>query len=341
MSNFKRTDELGLWMGFSTYESADNSFAKITLIPMVHVGVKPFYKEVKDEVFCHDIVLYEGAYVPLKKMFKWLYPLIALKTKLNFQGKSKKRKPHKGNKQQGFFPEKPNGPKVREIEYKYEGMPKRKIRQIIADTNKKQYLKSINKIPLRAKLAFPIILLGALILALFIVNRELLLSFGHEDSCKCKHCADDPVRGNKNIMDGFDWCMNQYKKYILEARDANLKNILMCELERHKASSKSIAVQYGEGHMEKLAATISELGFDYITTRWVLAVPAGKTDTVPDEVAGFGVAWSKFQILSSNILDVTSISEFSVSGGFYQNSVAFANQGVVKYTVTHNAEADL
>ena len=290
----------------------------VTLIPMAHFGNQAFYREANAEVMCSDISLYEGAFTPLKKIVRLFHPLIALKTNLTPQHKRKKK-----SAEEDFFQEIPGGPKVREYEYKYQGLPKRHIRQVLADASKKQYLKAIKKIPLRAKIAFPFIVIFALIAAPFYVTRDLLLSYGHEKDCKCKHCFDgdeNSKENRKNIFDGIKWCLDQYEVYILEERNAILKNVLFDEIQNNIGLPKSISVQFGQGHMDELASSMKILDYSSSQERWVLAVSKDKNAITEDKSAGYGIAWDRFEKLPTNIITEDNVPPFQMADAFYSNT---------------------
>ena len=318
MRRFSSSDDTGLWMQFTTFECDDSVFPYVTLIPMIHVGNKEFYYEAKDEILCHDIVLYEGAYIPMRRLYSWFNLIVGMKTRLSLQGGAGTSE----NRLSDFKYEYSDGPKVREAFYQFGDLPERKIRQIIADCGRRHFLAMLRKMPLSAKLAFPFMLVFLMLAAPFVITRDALISLGHGENCDCCHCYDKPKGGftsksQTGRWDFFGWCLDQYKVYLLQSRDDRLKNILFCEMKLQAKQTKTIAVQYGEAHMGQLADFLEQHGYREAGCRNVLAISKQRTLEVEDEICGYGAALKRLRQMPTNIWDCGPSDYTTPWGGFY------------------------
>jgi len=67
MAQFSFSDEHGLWMRISYYAHPDSNMPKLTLLPMIHLGEKDYYRAINDEMWCHDTAFLEGSYMPARR----------------------------------------------------------------------------------------------------------------------------------------------------------------------------------------------------------------------------------------------------------------------------------
>jgi len=287
MGTLAHSDENGLWMHFATFKGPRDDSPDVTLIPMVHVANKKFIREAYAETWRHDFALYVGAYIPLSSLFRQLYPLLARKLGLSPQGSGKI-----SLKAQGWKREEEDDPFER-IMVKTIDTPSLKLsrrqKQIIADMDKKGFKKAIQDMPLTAKLAFPFLLLGVLVTIPFSTERNDLISL----------VEDSEESEPSNFIEG---CFKHYFKYAIDDRDAYLKQILKRTILTCQGHNLSICIQYGQGHMKALKAFLGdELGYRLNSARKVLALSKTKNISLKDNVAGYGVAYSSYGSLPSNM----------------------------------------
>jgi len=287
MGTLAHSDKNGLWMHFATFKGPRDNSPDVTLIPMVHVANRKFIREAYAETWRYDFALYEGAYIPLSSFFRQLYPLMARKLGLSPQGSGKM-----SLKAQGWKREEEDDPFER-IMVKTIDTPSLKLsrrqKQIIADMDKKGFKKAVQDMPFSAKLAFPFLLLGVLVTIPFSIKRDDLISLV-EDS-------------EKNEPSSFvERCFKHYFKYALNDRDVYLQQILNRTILTCQGHDLSICVQYGQGHMKALKAFLEdELGYRLHFSRKVLAVSKTRRMSLKDNVAGYGVAYSSYGSLPSNM----------------------------------------
>lgn len=287
MGTLAHSDENGLWMHFATFKGPRDDSPDVTLIPMVHVANKKFISEAYAETWRYDFVLYEGAYIPLSSLFRQLYPFLARKLGLTPQGSGKL-----SLKAQGWKREVENDPYER-IMVKTIDTPSLKLsrrqKQIIADMDKKGFNKAVQDMPISAKLAFPFLLLGVLVTIPFSVKRDDLISL-----------VEDSEETEPSSF--IERCFKHYFKYAIDDRDAYLKHILKRTIMTCQSHELSICVQYGQGHMKALKAFLDdELGYRLNSARKVLAVSKTRHISLKDSVTGYGLAYSSYGSLPSNM----------------------------------------
>lgn len=289
MVTLAHSDEHGLWMHYATFEGPDEDSPDVTLIPMIHVGNRDFYREAHEETWRYDFALYEGAYVPMKSVFRHIYPFLAKAVGLTPQGS--------GNvslKRQGWKKAHENAPRerimVKSINTSHLKLSRRQ-KQIIADMDRKEFSQAIKDMPLSAKLAFPFILIALLVIAPFAIKREDFFDLPEDDN-------DDDKAGF------FERCMRHYFKYALDDRDEFLKYVLRNGIETCQGHDLSLCVQYGQKHMKSLVAFLTEeMNYTQEYTRKVLAVSRTKNMSLKGIDTGYGEAYAAYKFLPSNMSD--------------------------------------
>ena len=284
MANFCFTDETGMWVRISAYIHPDPSMPKITLLPMIHIGEKEYFKEMSLEMWRHDTAFLEGCYMPARKLFHLFHRSISRFSELSLQSGrlpfwKKWRRESKVEGQSGLteFIRK-TGCDCGHCHYN-------EMRTIRADLHRWHALKAFKLIPLWLKLTFPIFILIAVIAAPFMNFREFVFD------------DDDDDLGDGTGF--FGKLMAPFWRFVLDDRDLFLRMVLAEEVLRPRHKGKSLCVKFGAKHMPVLANTfLLDFGYRLADQREVLAVKKVKSMDVSNINTGYGFAneqyWKEF-----------------------------------------------
>lgn len=291
MGDFQKTNEHGLWLKFTTYSHPDGVLPNVTLLPVVHIAEEKFFTEVSQQKWFADVILFEGAWTPMRSVLQFLFPISALVMRLSPQDKLPKNLFSRQNYSQY---KRPSPERAREkVIYgnckcgRCDNISKR---HVWADLDENEARKLMRNIPLSARLAFPFIAIGIVIAAPFVASKEDIFT----------------VEENNHKYEGdsfFDRCMAAYMTYAVGARDAYLQKTLIYEIESLQNAGKQIYVVYGSAHMPPLHTLLSQkLGYKISEERGVLAVSKNSSDNKQGEDFGYGVAKARWT--SSKVKEV-------------------------------------
>lgn len=294
MVQFNFTNETGTWVNVSKYVHPDPSMPSITLLPMIHIGEKEFFKEISLEVWRHDTAFLEGCYMPGRKLFHIFHRTFARFSGLSLQnGKQPLWKRWKReSKLQGKTGLTET---IRKTGCHCGNCYYDEMRVIRADLHRWHALKAFRLIPFWMKLTFPFLILAAIVAAPFLNMRDYV--FEDDEDCKSK---DDGFLGK--IMSPF-W------KFIMDDRDLFLRMIVAEEVLRPRHQGKSLCVKYGAKHMPALAQTfLNDFGYTLASQREVLAVKKTKKMDVTNIQTGYGYAskryWEEFDAKNGEVKEV-------------------------------------
>jgi len=281
---FGFSDETGMWVRVSNYVHPDPAMPAITLLPMIHIGEKEFFREINHEMWRHDTAYLEGSYMPARKLFHTFHRVLGNFSNLSLQ--SGKLPLWKKWKQESRTQGKTGLTEVTRksgcdcgVCYLDE------LRTVRADLHRWHALKAFKVIPLWAKLTFPLIIVAAIIASPFINFRDHVLD---DEDCDCCENCDDDNGFFENLMAPF-W------QFAIDDRDLFLRMVLAEEILKPRSSGKSICVKYGEKHMSTLAETLlHDFGYELANQRDVLAVKKRKDMDISDINAGYGYAVDKY-----------------------------------------------
>jgi len=283
MGSFSFSDENGMWVRITKYAHPNPSMPSITLLPMIHIGEKAFFEEMNSEMWRHDSVFLEGAYMPARKLFHLFHRAFGAFSSLSLQsGKlpfwKRWRRETVTEGRYGLTE------KIRKTGCDCGGCFYDEIRTIRADLHRWHALKAFRTIPLWAKLTYPILILAAILASPFLNFRDYSLE------------NDDEVhKDDGDPKDYFDRLMQPFWKYAMHDRDLFLRMILAEEILRPRHKSKSLCVKYGAKHMPVLAETfLQDFGYVQTDQRDVLAVKKVKDLKISDEDAGYGFSSKKY-----------------------------------------------
>lgn len=280
MVDFNYSDENGIWVRISEYTHSNPSMPTITLLPMIHIGEKEFFKEINHEMWRHDTAFLEGCYMPARKLFHLFHRVLGAFSGLSLQsGKlSFWKKWKRENKVQGKtgLTEKlrKSGCHCGKCHYD-------ELLTIRADLHRWHALKAFRAIPLWAKFTFPFLIIAAIIASPFVNLRD--------------HIFDD-CEDNQNNEDGLlDKLMEPFWKFVIHDRDLFLRTVLAEEIIRPRHEAKRLCVKYGAKHMPVLAETLLEdFGYTLEHSRSVLAVRKTKGMEISSIKTGYGIAKEKY-----------------------------------------------
>jgi len=282
MVDFSYSDDYGFWVSISYYTHSDNDMPSITLLPMIHLGEKVFYKEINYEMWCHDTAYLEGCYVPAAKGLYLFHRFIGIRSKLTLQsGKRsvlarwRKETPHSGKEALQEV--------LRKSSCDCGECYSFQLRQVRADLHRWHALKAIKAIPLWNKICFPFIILAALIAAPFLNLRTLLFE------------EDEDAEDIKEEDDSWlEKLISPFKKFMLDDRDLFLRTIIAEEIIEEKNKGKKLCIKYGEKHMQALSDTLlKDFGYELNEQRGVLAVARSKSQDLSEVNTGHGIAYNK------------------------------------------------
>jgi hypothetical protein len=272
MGRFHTIDERGEWFRFTAYSHRDGIHPDITLIPVSHVAERKFYHEVEQEKRFADVLVIEGAWVPLNAVLRWLFPVLALVLGLTPQDRPRLFKRRRTRPFQRPAPD-------RAREYEAGGK-----RYVWADLDKNEMQALIAALPLSARFAYPFLLAATILILPFICSRKDMLE-------KAEGIEEVEGRGGTRA---FNRTINAYFKIVRDARDTYLQKTLAFEIQRQDNQCKHIYVTYGALHMPKLHRLLSEdYGYHVANSREVLAVAANPHHPPSDEESGYGLAHAR------------------------------------------------
>ena len=284
MGIFSFSAEAGMWVRVSNYVHTDTAMPAITLLPMIHIGEKEFFREMNHEMWRHDTAYLEGSYMPARKLFHVFHRVFGKFSNLNLQsGKlplwKKWKRESKAQGKTGLTEViRKSGCDCGKCGYD-------ELRTVRADLHRWHALKAFKTIPFWAKLTFPFLILAAIIAAPFINFRDHVLD--DEDCEGCENCDDD---------NGFlEKLMAPFWKFIIDDRDLFLRMVLAEEILRPRSSGKSLCVKYGEKHMTALGETLlQDFGYELTNQRDILAVKKRKDMDVSEINPGYGYAGERY-----------------------------------------------
>jgi len=262
MVGFTFSDEHGLWSRISYYQHPDPKMPDITLLPMVHLGEPGYYKEIKDEMWCHDTAYLEGCFVPSKRGLYILHRIIGFVSGLALQsGKVsvfKRWRPESKVSGQNVFQE-----RTRKFGCDCGQCYQIELRMVRADLHRFHAAKAIKAMPLWSKLVFPFMVLAAIISAPFINLRKF--DFEEDDE------------GDEEEEGFLEKLLMPFKKFVIDDRDLFLAMVLAEEITNDKNQNKKLCVKYGAKHMPALADTLlSDFDYELTEQRNVLAIGSSK-----------------------------------------------------------------
>ena len=252
----------------------------ITLLPMIHLGEKGYYDEIKHEMWCHNKAFLEGCYVPTKRSLHLFHRLIGFFSGLSLQsGKiSFFRKWKKEEKTSGKNSLQES---VRVFGCNCGSCYYEELRLVRADLHRWHFLKVFRSMPWWSKLSYPFLIVAALLAAPFLNLRKY--EFSEEDD------ADSEEE------DWLDRFFKPFFKFTRTDRDLFLRTVLAEEIIRDCNQGKKLCVKYGERHMLPLAETLLA-DFDYKLARQrnVLAVAKHRSMDLSNLKTGYGQAHKQF-----------------------------------------------
>ena len=275
MGDFNYTDENGIWVRVTKYSHPNPSMPTLTLLPMIHIGEKEFFREMNYEMWCHDVAFLEGCHMPARKLFHLFHRLFGASSGLSLQsGKlpfwKRLKRESKTHGQAGLT----------EIHAKsgcncgkcYQ----KDLLKIRADLHRWHALKAFKAIPLWAKLGFPFLILAVLIAAPFLNLRDHNVK------------SDEPEESDDDF---FDRLTKPFRKFAIDDRDLFLRMVIAEEIIKPRHAAKRLCVKYGSKHMPALAETVlADFGYKLAQSRNVLAVKKTKGMEISPAKAGYGIA---------------------------------------------------
>lgn len=284
---FSFSDETGMWVRVSTFTHRDPAMPSITLLPMIHIGEKDYFREMACEMWLHDLAYMEGCYMPARKLFHLFHRSLSRFNGLSLQsGKLKlwkKWKQEPKTQGQTGLTEAIRTTGCDCGSCHYDELP-----TIRADLHRWHALKAFKAIPLWVKLTFPFLIIAAICAAPFLNFRDY--AFGDDDEdCDCEKC-----KGNEG-PDFLDHLAAPFKKFMIEDRDLFLRMVLAEEVLRPARKGKRLCVKYGAKHMPVLAETfLQDFGYELAHQRDVLAVKKTKAMDVSGIATGYGLANERY-----------------------------------------------
>lgn len=284
MGLFSFSDEAGMWVRVSNYAHPDPAMPAITLLPMIHIGEKEFFREMSHEMWRHDAAYLEGSYMPARKLFHVFHRVFGKFSNLNLQsGKlplwKKWKRESKDQGKTGLTEV------IRKSGCDCGNCGYDELLTVRADLHRWHALKAFKTIPFWVKFIFPFLILAAIIAAPFINFRDHVLD---AEECEgCENCDDD---------NGFlEKLMVPFWKFIIDDRDLFLRMVLAEEILRPRSSGKSLCVKYGEKHMTALGETLlQDFGYELTNQRDILAVKKHKDMDVSEINTGYGYAVERY-----------------------------------------------
>lgn len=273
-----------MWARVSNYAHPDPAMPTITLLPMIHIGEREFFQEMRYEMWRHDTAFLEGSYMPGRKLFHVFHRAYGRFSSLSLQSgklplwKKWKRESKTQGKTELTEVLRKSGCNCGSCDVD-------ELRTVRADLHRWHALKAFKTIPLWAKLIFPLLILAAIIASPFMNLRNNVLDDG---SCEgCENCE-----GDENF---FDKLMAPFWKFAIDDRDLFLRMVLAEEIMRPSNSGKSLCVKYGAKHMPILDKTLlQDFGYQLMTQRDILAIKKDKDMDASDIITGYGYAVKKY-----------------------------------------------
>lgn len=280
MGDFNYSDENGIWVRISEYTHPNPSMPSITLLPMIHIGEKEFFTEMKYEMWRHDVAFLEGCYMPARKFFHLFHRVFGLFSSLSLQ--TGKLPFWKRWKQESKVQGKTGlTEKIRQAGCNCGNCYYDEIRTIRADLHRWHAIKAFKAIPIWAKITFPFLIFAAIIAAPFVNLRD--------------HNFDDDYDDEEDDDGLFDELMKPFWKFIINDRDLFLRMVLAEEIIRPRHETKRLCVKYGAKHMSVLAETLlQDFGYALADYRNVLAVKKTKNLDITNLETGYGYAYEKY-----------------------------------------------
>lgn len=279
MTKFGFSDETGIWVKVSEYQHPDSNMPSITLLPMIHIGEKEFFTEMKFEMWRHDTVYFEGCYMRVRKLFHLFHRSFSASTGLTLQSGNlplwKRWKREKRTQGVNGLAE-----TIRKAGCDCGSCYYDELRTVRADLHRGHTLKVLKTIPVWAKLMLPFLIVIAILAAPFMNFRN--------------HDLDDEVI-NDEAESFLDKLLKPFWKFAVDDRDLFLRMVLAEEVLRPRNKSKRLCVKYGEKHMAALAETfLRDFGYQLSQQRNVLAVKKTKNMNISAVNTGYGYASRKY-----------------------------------------------
>ena len=284
MGLFSFSDESGMWVRVSNYVHPDPDMPAITLLPMIHIGEKEFFREMNHEMWRHDTAYLEGSYMPARKLFHVFHRAFGKFSNLSLQ--SGKLPLWKKWKQESKIQGKTGLTEViRKSGCACGSCDFDELRTVRADLHRWHVIKAFKVIPFWVKLTFSLLILAAIIAAPFINFRDHELD---DEECEgCENCDDDDFFLEKLTA--------PFLKFIIDDRDLFLRMLLAEEIQRPRNSGKKLCVKYGAKHMSTLDETLMrDFGYKLTHQRDVLAVKKRKDMEVSEISTGYGYASERY-----------------------------------------------
>ena len=315
-------------MRISYYAHPDPKMPSLTLLPMIHLGEKAYYRAIKEEMWCHDKAYLEGCYMPARRTLYLWHRLVGVFSGLSLQ-----------SGKQSFFKRWKKEPRnsgettLTESLHKFScdcgDCYRLELRRIRADLHRWHALKAFAVMPWWVKISFPVLILIVLFSAPFLNLRDHALADNSDKECACKNgCQDDEFFLNKFFGPIF--------KFILDDRDLFLRMVLAEAVTDPINQLKSLCVQYGEKHMEPLAETLlKDFGYVLSSQRDILAVKKTKAMDVSNIETGYknpyDRMWAKAYTWKERVTTTEVIASTTLSADYPTNfSLA---QTIVKYNI--------
>jgi len=253
----------------------------ITLLPMIHIGERDYFREMNTEMWRHDTAFLEGCYMPGRKLFHLFHRSIGRSSQLSLQsGKmpvwKKWKRESKTQGQSGLTENiRKNACNCGHCFYD-------ELHTVRADLHRWHALKAFKLIPLWAKLTLPFLILAAILAAPFMNLRDFVFDAEEED--------------DSEEQDGFmENLIAPFWKFVIEDRDLFLRMVLAEEVLRPRHSGKRLCVKYGAKHMPVLTESfLRDFGYVLANQRDVLAVKKTKAMDVTGIDTGYGHANAKY-----------------------------------------------
>ena len=282
MGNFTYTNADGRWMRIHRFHDPKGIKPDVTLLPMIHIGEADYYLEMNKEAWCHDVLYYEGCWVPLRQFLSLFFKTMAVRAGLRYQGGGNRSKNRpiklKGRSVTNAFE---LDEYITKLRCECGKCPEYIVRAIRADLHEPLAKLALASIPFFQKVMFPFLLIAAVSMSLFF-SRKDIFDLSLED-------ADDE---DASFIDRF---MVPYNRFVRDDRDGFLQTVLHNEILAARNANKSLCVKYGALHMKALANFLTaELGYELLETRNVLAVKADKNRQIDERRAGYGIAHAAF-----------------------------------------------
>jgi len=281
MGQFSFTDEHGIWMRISYYAHPNPNMPSITLLPMIHLGEKEYYRTINNEVWCHDTAFLEGCYMPARRALHLWHRIIGRSSGLSLQS-GKKSIFKKWKKEARTSGKIALSESIQTSSCDCGDCYRFKLRKVRTDLHRWHSFKAFKAMPWWVKLSFPLLILIALISAPFLNLREATLDMHSDEACECENC-----KGDKEFF--LTKIFNPIFKFITDDRDLFLRMVLAEALIDPINHRKALCVKYGEKHMTPLAETLlHDFGYILCNQRDILAVKKTKTLDVSAIATGHG-----------------------------------------------------